>query len=178
MDPRTLKAFSDHLVAGGFVVAAGSAAGFWLPLGPALLLLALAICRVCWIEDNIHHDLLGTKTVPPGYRACQRRRAGLLGRAFGDGAEEATCPRRLAADLRLQAHAWSAFAWAIAAGAALPAGVALTFGASLLALVLALRHADYLAVMAAHLATGGPVPQHLIAGRSGLLAQLAIIPRR
>jgi hypothetical protein len=178
MDPRTLKAFSDHLIAGSCVVAAGCAAGLWLPLGAGLLLLALALCRVCWIEDNIHHDLLAAETVPTGYRACRQRRAGLLGRAFGDGEEEVTCPRRLASELRLQAHAWSAFAWAVAAGAVLPAGVALTFGAGALALVLALRHADYLAVGAAHLAAGHPLPPHLIAGRGGLLAQLAIIPRR
>jgi hypothetical protein len=178
MEPRTFKAFSDHLIAGSCVVAAGSAAGLWLPLGAGLLILALALCRVCWIEDNIHHDLLAAETVPTGYRACRQRRAGLLGRAFGDPEEEITCPRRLASELRLQAHAWSAFAWAVAAGAVLQAGVALTFGAGALALVLALRHADYLAVGAAHLAAGRPLPPHLIAARGGLLAQLAIIPRR
>jgi hypothetical protein len=178
MDPRTLKAFSDHLIAGGVVTAAGSAAGLWLPLGAALLLLALVLCRICWIEDNIHQDLISADTLPTGYRACRQQRAGLLGLAFGDRAEEVTCPRRLASELRLQAHAWSAFAWALAAGAVLPAGVALTFGAGVLALVLALRHADYLAVGAAHLAAGQPMPPHLIAARGGLLARLAIIPRR
>jgi hypothetical protein len=178
MDPRTLKTFSEHLLIGGAVVGAGSAAGLWLPLGAALLLLALALCRVCWIEDNIHQDLLNAETVPSGYRACRRRRSGLLGLALGDPEEEITCPRRLASELRLQAHAWSAFAWAIAAGAVLPAGVALTFGAGAMALFLALRHADYLALVAAHLASGAPLPAHLIAGRGGLLSQLAIIPRR
>lgn len=178
MDPRTLKAFSDHLLAGGVVVAAGSAAGFWLPLGAALLLLALAICRICWIEDNIHHDLLPAETMPTGYSACRKRRSGLVGRALGDREEEITCPQRLASELRLQSHAWSAFSWAIAAGAVLPAGVALTFGAGTLALILALRHADYLAVGAAILTTGAPLPQRLIAGRGGLLSQLAVISRR
>ena len=177
MDPRTLKAFSDHLVIGGLVAGAGTAAGIWLPIGAALLLLALALCRVCWIEDNIHQDLLPAEIMPPGYKACRERRSGLLGLAFGDAGEAFTCPRRLASALRLQAHVWSAFIWAIAAGAMLPVGAPLTFAAGALALLLALRHADYLAVGAAVLSAGAPLPQHMIAGR-GPLSQLAVIARR
>jgi hypothetical protein len=176
--PGPSRRFPTNLLLGCFVVAAGSAVGLWLPLSAALLVLALALCRVCWIEDNIHQDLLRAETVPAGYRECRRRRRGLIGAAFGDLAEEVTCPRRLALELRLQSHAWAAFAWAIAAGAVLPAGVALTFGAGALALLLALRHADYLALGAALLTSGAPLPPHLIAGRGPLSAQLAIIPRR
>lgn len=177
MDPRTSKAFCDHLLLGGLVVGAGAAAGLWLPLGAALLMLALALCRACWIEDNIHQDLLRAETLPPGYRACRERRSGFLGVVFGDGADAVSCPRLLASELRLQAHLWSAFAWAIAAGAALPSGAAPAVGAGALALLLALRHADYLAVGAALLARGAPLPPHLIAGR-GPLSQFAVIPRR
>jgi len=177
MDPRTLKTFSNHLLAGGLVVGAGSAAGIWLPLGAALLLLALLICRICWLEDNIHQDLLQAEDVPAGYRACRERRRGLVGLAFGDEEHGNDCPLWLASALRLQSHAWSALGWGIAAGAMLPAGVPLTYAAGALALILALRHADYLAVGASRLAWGRPLPDRLIAGR-GPLSQLAVIPRR
>ena len=177
METRTFKAFSDHLLTGGLVVGAGTVAGIWLPLGAALLVLALALCRVCWIEDNIHQDLLPARDMPAGYRACRERRSGLLGLAFGDTTETVSCPRRLASALRLQAHVWSAFAWAIAAGALLAVAGSMTLVMGGLALLLALRHADYLAVGAALLARGVPLPAHLIAGR-GPLSQIAVIPRR
>ena len=178
MDTRTLKAFSDHLLLGGLIVGAGSAAGLWLPLGVALLLLSIALCRVCWIEENIHQDLLNAESLPAGYRACLERRSLFLScAARGEESPERDCPRRMASALRLQAHAWAAFAWALAAGAVLPAGAPLTFGAGALALALALRHADYLAVGASLIASGEPLPRRLIAGR-GPLASLAIIPRR
>jgi hypothetical protein len=177
MDPRTLKSFCEHLLLGGGLVAAGSAAGLWLPLGAALLVLALALCRICWIEDNIHQDLLPATVLPPGYRACRDRRRGIVGLLFGDTADDTDSPQRLAFILRHQAHAWAAFAWGIAAGAVLPAGAALTVAAGIVGLALGLRHADYMAVGAAHLASGAPLPRHLIAGR-GVLSQLAVIPRR
>ncbi len=177
MDPRTLKSFCEHLILGGVLVAAGSAVGLWLPLGASLLILGLAICRVCWIEDNIHQDLLPADSVPPGYRACRDRRRGLVGALLGDTGDDVECPRRLASALRIQAHAWAAFAWAVAGGTVLPAGAPLTFTAGAVALALALRQADYVAVGAAHLVSGAPLPARLIAGR-GLLAQLAVIPRR
>jgi hypothetical protein len=177
MDHTIPKAFSDHLLLGGLVVGAGTAAGLWMPLGGALLLLALALCRICWLEDNIHRDLLAADDIPSGYTDCRDRRRGLLGFAFGDPSEDITCPKRLASVLRLQAHVWSAFGWAIAAGIALPGGAPLTFGAGILALLLALRHADYIALGAAFLVRGAPLPPHLIAGRSPL-SQLAVIPRR
>jgi hypothetical protein len=177
MDPRTLKSFCEHLLVGGGIVAAGSAAGLWLPVGAALLVLGLALCRICWIEDNIHQDLLPADVLPPGYRACRERRRGLVGLLFGDPPDEIDCPQRLAFHLRLHAHAWGAFAWALAAGTVLPAGAPLTFAAGILGLALGLRHADYMAVSAAHLASGAPLPRRLIAGR-GVLSHFAVIPRR
>jgi hypothetical protein len=178
MDTRTLKAFSDHLLLGGLIVGAGSAAGLWLPLGVALLLLSIALCRVCWIEENIHQDLLNAENLPAGYRACLERRSFFLsGSVPEDKSQEHDCPKRIASALRLQAHAWAAFGWGLAAGAALPAGAPLTYGAGVLALTLALRHADYLAVGASLIASGKPLPRRLIAGR-GPLSSLAIIPRR
>jgi hypothetical protein len=134
MDPRTLKSFCEHLILGGAIVAAGSAAGLWLPTGASLLILGLAICRVCWIEDNIHQDLLPADSVPPGYQSCRDRRRGLVGALLGDTGDDAGCPRRLASALRIQAHAWAAFAWAVAGGTVLPAGAPLTFTAGAVAL--------------------------------------------
>jgi hypothetical protein len=177
MDPRTLRSFSDHLLLGGLVVATGSAAGLWLPPGAAILLLALLLCRVCWIEDNIHQDLLPSETLPPGYRACRERRRGLVGTLFGDAPDATDCPKRLASVLRLQSHAWAAFAWGLSAGVALHAGAPYALAAGGLALLLALRQADYLALGASLMAQGGPLPLHLIA-RRGVLTQLAVIPRR
>lgn len=178
MDTRTMKAFSDQLLLGGIIVAAGTAAGLWLPLGAALLLLSIAVCRICWIEDNIHQDLLNADHLPAGYRACLDRRTALLfGASREESPEDQDCPLRMASALRLQAHALAAFSWGAAAGVALPVGAPLTFGAGALALALALRHADYLAVGASLIAAGKPMPQRMIAGR-GPLSGLAIIPRR
>jgi hypothetical protein len=177
MDPRMMKAFCDTLMLGAVVTAAGSMAGLWLPLGAALLLFALVICRICWIEENIHRDLLTADRIPPGYRACRNRRTALLGTAAREPEGDPDCPRRLAAELRLQAHALGAFAWALVAGMVLKAGVPLTFVAGGAGLLFALRHADYLAYGTALLAVGKPLPERLIAAR-GPLTHLAIIPHR
>jgi hypothetical protein len=177
MDLRMTKTFCDILMLGAVVAAAGSVAGLWLPLGAALFLFALAVCRICWIEDNIHHDLLTADRIPPGYRACRTRRSAFLGAAPADPGADPDCPRRLAAEMRLQAHALGAFAWAIVAGMLLKAGVPLTFVAGAAALFMALRHADYLAYGTALLATGRSLPDRLIAGR-GPLTRLAVIPHR
>jgi hypothetical protein len=107
MDPRVTKTFCDILMLGAVVTLAGSIAGLWLPAGAALLLLRLAVCRICWIEDNIHHDLLSAERMPPGYRACRTRRSALLGTGAAEPGADPDCPRRLAAELRLQAHALS-----------------------------------------------------------------------
>lgn len=177
MDPRMTKTFCDVLMLGAAVTAAGSMAGLWLPPGAALLLLALAICRICWIEDNIHHDLLTAERIPPGYRACRTRRSAFLGTAPADPEGDPNCPRRLAAEMRLQAHALAAFSWALVAGMVLKGGMPLTYAAGAGALFIALRHADYLALGTAILASGRPLPDRLITAR-GPLTRLAVIPRR
>lgn len=165
MDPLSLKSFSDHLLSGALAAAAGSAAGIWLPLGAGLMLLGLALCRICWIEDNIHQDLLPAERLPPGYR-----------HRHGTPPGEA-CPQRLASQLRVQAHAWAAFSWALAAGVLLPLGAPLTIAAGLVALALALRHADYFGITGAQVATGRPLSRRLIAAH-GPLTHFVVIPRR
>lgn len=176
MEPRMMKTFCETLMLGAVVVAAGSVAGLWLPLGLAGLLFALVLCRICWIEDNIHHDLLPAERIPNGYRACRDRRSALMG-SQSSGRDDPDCPRRLAAEMRLQSLVLGAFAWALVAGMVLRAGVPLSFLAGIVALFLALRHADYFAFGSAVLATGRPLPDRLIAAR-GPLSGLAIIPRR
>jgi hypothetical protein len=108
MDPRVMKSFSDHLLLGGSVVAAGSAAGLWLPLGAASLLLCAIWGRVLWMEE-----------------------------------------RGPAQDRQLRLRGWTALGWAVAAGAVLHAVTPITLAAGALALFLALRHADYMALAAA-----------------------------
>jgi hypothetical protein len=108
MDLRVVKSFSDHLLAGGSVVAAGSAAGLWLPLGLGSLLLCAIWGRVLWMEE-----------------------------------------RDAARDPQLRLRGWTALGWAVAAGAVLHAVVPITLAAGALALFLALRQADYMALAAA-----------------------------
>lgn len=177
MDPRITKTFCDVLLLGAVIVAAGSMAGLWLPAGAALLLSAVALCRICWIDDNIHHDLLPAKRMPPGYRGSRIDRGGVTGAAASAFRGDPNCPRRLAAELRLQAHAWGAFAWGVAGGVMLQAATSLALSVGAAGVVfLALRQADYLALGSATLAARGSLPERLIAGR-GPLSHLAVIRR-
>jgi hypothetical protein len=176
MDPRTKKTFCDVLLLGAMFVAAGSMAGLWLPPGAALLLLAVVLCRICWIEDNIHHDLLPAKRMPPGYRGSRADRGGVSGAAALTVRGDPDCPQRLAAELRLQAHAWAAFAWGAAGGVVMQAAVPLTLVAGAATIFLALRQADYLALGSATLAARGSLPERLIAAR-GPLSHFAVIRR-
>jgi hypothetical protein len=52
-----MKTFSDHLLLGGTIVAAGSAAGLWFPASVVLPLTALVWLRVAWIENGIERAL-------------------------------------------------------------------------------------------------------------------------
>jgi hypothetical protein len=75
--------------------------------------------------------------------------------------------------LRQRARGWIAFSWAVAAGAALQAIVPLTVAVGALALFLALRQADYLALGAAELqAAAAPRPT------TGEKVAPAALPRR
>ncbi len=177
MYDQRLKVFSDTLQLGGLVAAAGSAAGLWLPTSFAILLCGLAVCRICWLEDNIHHDLISADSVPPGYRACRARRQHLLGRLFADDLTDTDCPRVLASQLRIQSHAWAAFAWSLLAGAMLAQAALVTVAVATVALAMALRNADYFALAQSSVAAGQALPRHLIT-RRGPLARLAHSSRR
>ena len=166
------RAFAPNLVLGAAVCLAGTAAGLWLPPGLALFLAGIAVCRICWLEDNIHEDLLRADRIPAGYRAVRSRRRTLFGTS-GAAPED---PVALAGLLRIQSLAWSAFAWGAASGALLASGLN---GAGLfaaLALGLALRAADYFAIAQTLVAAGHPIPRRLLAG-DGPLRQLAVNPR-
>ena len=45
--------------------------------------LLLAITRVCWIDDNIHNDLLRRESLPVSYRNTQIKRQAWLSRITG-----------------------------------------------------------------------------------------------
>jgi hypothetical protein len=179
MNLRRDKIFSDNLLLGGLIVAAGTASSLWLPLSLAVLLYGVALCRICWIEDNIHHDLLTTDRVPDGYRLCRTRRQSLFGRAFADSLNDTDCARLLASQLRIQSHAWGAFTWGLVAGGILGASAApIAVAAGIVTFGLALRQADYFAWGQCRLlTTGAPLPAAHIAGRGGL-GQFAISSRR
>jgi len=178
MFDQRIKVFSDTLQIGGVIAAAGSVAGLWLPSSVALLLAGVAVCRICWLEDNIHHDLLRNDQVPAGYRACRARRRSILGRLLLPDNEQPTdCPKVLASQLRIQSHAWAAFAWAVLAGAVLSYPAPATMALAALFMAMALRNADYFAWAQTALATGQALPAHLIAGR-GPLARLAYSSRQ
>lgn len=169
--------FCDRLALGASIVALGCATAIWLPPGMAFLLLGLAMCRICWIEDNIHSDLLHADEVPSGYRACRERRRLVLGFALSRAEHDTVCPGLLASQLRIQSLAWSAFAWAALAGVTLQH--APPFGAALgvLGLAAALRSADYFALGQSRLLSGKPLPRHVLLGQTPL-ARLAFSSRR
>ncbi len=169
--------FVANILLGVLVAATGSAAGIWLPDGAALMIAGLAICRICWIEDNIHHDLLPAKRIPTGYRACRNRRRSLFGKVVSDRTDDADSPLLLASELRVQSHAWAAFAWALIAGSALGQGSPAVYVGASIALALSLRHADYLAWSQTVLAGGRPLPRRQLVAR-GPLARLAYSSRR
>jgi hypothetical protein len=149
MEPQTMKSFSDTLCLGAALVGIGSAMGLWLPLAPALGVLAGAVCRVSWIGDSRRDDLA----------------------TAGEGAQDDTAIRHM------RAQGWSAFAWALAAGIALGGGAPITWGAGAVALAFALRQADGRAVAAARRASGAALPRRLVAG-SGASATPLPRPRR
>ena len=79
MSDRDPYVQTQALIALALVLFAGTAVAIWTPFGFSLLLGSVALLRICWIEDNIHQDLLEADRVPAGYRATQRRRATVLG---------------------------------------------------------------------------------------------------
>ena len=76
------------------------------------LVFLLVLIRICWIEENIHDDLLKSDRVPNSYLNHQIRRQNWswrLGLATSDIIE---CPKRLAMKLRNHADNWWVFFWA------------------------------------------------------------------
>jgi hypothetical protein len=130
-----MKTFSDHLLLGGAIVAAGSAAGLWLPAGVVLPLTALVWLRVAWIDNAIE-------------------------RALSAGAND--CEEHLKRKL----HMASACGWALVAGVVLTVITPITVAIGILALFLALRQADYLALGAARATTAALSAFH-VSSRDG-----------
>lgn len=123
MDPRCMKSFSNHLLLGGAIVAAGCSAALWLPAGVTLPLTAAVWCRVAWIENRIER---------------------LLAAEPDDD---------LFGQLRRKAQMTAALGWALVAGAVLSLIAPITVAIGTFALFLALRQADYLALGAARATT-------------------------
>ncbi|MEM7489090.1 MAG: hypothetical protein AAF390_08190 [Pseudomonadota bacterium] len=149
-----------HVLLGAAVVATGAAVALTLPpalTGVGLLILLL---RVCWLEDNIKSDLMGTDTMPANHARPLRDRAALLG--GGPGIDD---PALMATALRGQIQALGAGglgAVAILAAGHLtwPPAAALALG---LALVwLAFRRVDRLSVTLAHLERGRPLSRRAL----------------
>jgi hypothetical protein len=74
-----MKTFSDHLLLGGAIVAAGSAAGLWFPAGVILPLTTLVWARVAWIENRIERVV----SEGPDDRAEHLKRKAQVTSAFG-----------------------------------------------------------------------------------------------
>lgn len=147
MEPRSIKSFSDRLLLGGAIVAVGSAAGLWLPSSATLSLAAAAWCRVAWIEHRTERLLVAAVGTDRDQRGTTSCRA----------------------------HAAAALAWALVAGVVLTVIAPLTLATGAVALFLALRQADYLALGAAR-ASAGPLRRASGAERDG--APSAAVNRR
>lgn len=183
-EARPDTGLAPHLIAGSACVAAGALAAVHLPPALAGVALALTLLRRCWIEANIHDDLIGAEDLPTGYRNALRRQERLA--AFWNLPVETQapdCPRRLASLLRLQALGLSAFLYgALATGLPVLADAPAALLPGMAALWLGLRRADSYAHARAVLARGDTLPPDRIAHREGLAAWamngLAPPPRR
>lgn len=165
--------FGEQLLTGSAFALAGSATALWLPPTLGWLVACLVVLRICWIEDNIHHDLLRADRVPPGYAACRARRRAALMRIAPDPLDDTACPRMLASQLRIQSHAWTAYGWALAAAALLLTGTCAAAFAGVAAFALALRGVDRFALAQSVVLAGRPLAARQIAQR-GLLTSLAV----
>lgn len=162
------KVWFGHLVAGTALVMAGTVLAANLPTGLVGLTCFVVLLRCCWIEENIHADLLPSTTVPPGYRVTQRYRNRFLARWLRIWRDEITCPHLLASHLRVQSLALGAFFYGL-----LTTVVALHGGASLTLLILAaclllvigLRRAEQFALARMRVTQGVPLPRSHIVGR-------------
>lgn len=155
MTGRNAAIFSEHLAFGTLLVLAGSAVSLWTTPWLAAVTGLLVICRICWIEENIHDDLLRREARHPG----------------------AQCPVLLASEQRVQGYAWGSFAWGLAAAWLLDHGHAALFVAGLGALVMALVNADRCALGQVSVRSGRPLPYGQISGR-GRLYGLIVNTRR
>ncbi|MEM7643808.1 MAG: hypothetical protein AAF366_14940 [Pseudomonadota bacterium] len=149
-----------HILLGGAIVA--TAAGFAVVLPPALsgMALILILLRICWLEDNIKSDLLGTKALPANHEQPLRDRAAMLGTE-----PDIRSAAMVATALRGQAQAL----WAAGFGALSTLTATQMVGHPTLALFvgvvmvwLGFRRADRLLVTLSHLERGRPLPKHAL----------------
>ncbi len=169
----TPRIIAEQLVIGAAITVAGSAVGLWLPPALAIMVGIVALLRICWLEDNIHHDLLTSDRVPPGYKACRARRRAALPLFRPHTLDETTCPVMLASQLRIQSHAWSSFLWSLAAAIILTGGSLFALIGGAIALGLGVRSVDRFALAQSVVLTGNRLaPQQLVA--RSILAPFAI----
>lgn len=179
IEPFRTRTLAEQLVVGSVFATAGTATGIWLPPGLMAILATVVLLRLCWLDDNIQHDLLPKKRVPGSYLESQRRR-GLFRGPFADGQREVRCSKLLASQLRIQTHAWHVYFWAALAGAiltGLPFPLVLSALAGGLALVASLRGIDRFAEAQATVLAGRPLAARELASR-GWLADFLVNDRR
>ncbi|MEM9247905.1 MAG: hypothetical protein AAGB05_04305 [Pseudomonadota bacterium] len=111
-----LRAQIIGLICGAVLVLGGSAMAIWLPLPIAAALTLAVLMRICWLEDNIRSDLMGAHDLPASYRQTQRLQALWWRALLGAAPAPVRCPRQLASEMRLQAHALHAFVAGAASG--------------------------------------------------------------
>ncbi len=106
---RVVRARIEALLAGAVLLLGGSALALWLPLGLAAAIGMGVLMRLCWLDDNIRNDLMSAPRMPESYLQTQRLQAEWRRLLLGGSRAPVECPRRLASDMRVQAHALHAF---------------------------------------------------------------------
>ncbi|MEM8822398.1 MAG: hypothetical protein AAGF30_02205 [Pseudomonadota bacterium] len=151
----------EHILLGAAIVA--TAAGFAVVLPPALtgVALVLILLRICWLEDNIKSDLMGTKALPANHEQTLRERAALLGTD-----PDIRTAAMMATALRGQIQAlWAAvfggLSTLIAAQLVWHPPLALSVGVFMV--WLGFRRADRLLVTLSYLERGHPLPKDVLA---------------
>jgi hypothetical protein len=170
--------FSDWvaLVSQSLMLACAFVLGSSLPFGLVILLILIGLLRWCWLEDNLHSDLLPATTLPTGYLNRLIERAYWRWWLTGLPPTPHPCPKKLACLLRQQTWTLQAMLLGLFCGFLVTHAPHLALLAPVFAWLALLRLETVIATQRHILVTNKPLPFHLVAGRNPLFISLGLLP--
>lgn len=173
---REQRKAAAHVLAGGVLLTCGALLPMILPPAVLGVLVLLAVLRICWLGDNIAHDLAGHDRLPTGYVNAARRRQRAYWTAFRiapSSDPQNWRPALVATRMRAEEQAWYILmlsAAAVMIGSVVSSSAPICWTATGFPLVLAMRQADRLAVTLDRLGSAQPL------SRRDLLSRPAWVP--